>query len=124
MNKLMRQQIRAGFSEGLVQQCAFGHAVIARLMMLQSKMRDIVTECVDEVIMLIMMPAEELVRFNHQLGVVGNLSWAHLECRFAVANHIDLKRGRSAFRQLNRAKVRTRNNRRINERRERDWFET
>src|SRR5712691_7227243 len=124
MNKLMWQQVRAGFSEGLVQQCAFGHAVITRLMMLQSKMRYIVTERVEEVIMLIMMPTEELVRFNHQLRVVGNLSRAYLECHFAITNHVDLKRGRGAAGQLDAAEVRTRNNRRIHERRQRDWFES
>src|SRR6266576_3848141 len=70
-----------------------------------------------------MMAAKKLVGFNHELRVVGKLFRIHLEGRIAIAHHVDLKRWRSTFRQLDGAEVRARDYRRINEYSKRNCFE-
>src|SRR5580692_1084778 len=58
-------------------------------MMFETKVRDVITECEQEMIIAVMPRAEKLTRFSHQIDQAGlDLSW-HGECSFAVGSQID-----------------------------------
>src|SRR5580700_5530079 len=58
-------------------------------MMFETKVRDVITECEQEMIIAVMPRAEKLARFSDQIDQAGLNLRRHGECGFAVGSQID-----------------------------------
>ena len=85
----MRQQSSSRSAKIIVNQRPFRNSVVAALVMLKAKVSNLVAERVKEIIVIVMMCAEECVRFSHQMFVGGNLFRANIEYGFIVADHVE-----------------------------------
>src|SRR5205823_4780525 len=89
VDELMRQQAHFHQTQLWINQRAFGHAVVAGFVMLESVMAHFVAQCVEKVILGVMPGTEQRARLGHQQMVSGGLLRRHGESSFALADHID-----------------------------------
>ena len=98
MHKLVRQQPGAVFPQGRIDQRALGDSIVARLVVFESEMRNVVAQRVKEMIVLIVTRSEKRFGLGDQTLVVSDVVRAHHERLGAVTHHINLEGRTLAFR--------------------------
>ena len=71
-----------------IEQGSAGRAVVAGLVVLQPMMADRIAQCVEEVILQVMMRAEERIRFHDQLAIRGGVGGRDLQISIALCHHV------------------------------------
>src|ERR1700733_12260968 len=89
MSKFVRQQARFHHVQIGIKERAFPHAVVARLMMLDSVMTRLVAERQKKMIFEIVTRPEQSPGLGDQLAVRSLVCGRHRQSRFAFANHVD-----------------------------------
>ncbi len=121
MHELVRQEARAAEQQRLLEQRALGQPVVARFVVFEAEVRDVVREREQEVVARVVMRAEQRVRLRHEVLQWRDRLRLRLERNFAVGHEVQHVLGRVRRRaERNRAVVRTRCDRRIDQRLERN----
>ena len=58
--------------------------------MFKPKMRDLVTERIEKIVMVVMMGAEEEVCFDDEMFVSGELLRSNLQCSFIITEEVEV----------------------------------
>ena len=113
---LVRQQTSHAGAQVRVDEGSFGHPVVARLVVLEAEVGDLVAERQQEVVAPVVTAAEERVGFADQLLVGSEQLGSESEARLGVAGHVEDYRRRLVRGEPHAAEVRAHEHRRIDER--------
>ncbi len=123
MGHLMRQQPGVQQAIFVVDHCALGHTVVARFMMFEAEMRNLIAQRQQEVILTVVARRIERAGFRHQPLVVGNGIGRNVEGGVTVGGDIEEMLNRAFGGQRNAAEMPPGQHRRIHQRGQRSVTE-
>src|SRR5579863_2120176 len=123
MHEPMRYQVGVKSALSLVDQGTFGDSIVARFMMFEPELRDLIAERDQKMIVAIMSRAEQRASLGDQLSKMCFHIGRHGEIRRRISRYIHFVRWILAGRQLNSSKIAPSNHGRVNERIERNGRE-
>src|SRR5689334_10218787 len=115
MGELMRKQIAREQLELVVDERAGVHAIVARLMMLETEMRDAIAQSDQEVIAVVVMRRIQSARFANEIAEPLHLVRAHVQILRSIGRHVEVMLGRDLLSKRNFLEEKSRQNRRIDE---------
>ena len=114
MHHFVRQQVRVPFPRVRVRQKILVQPVVARLVMFQAEMADVVAQGEQEMIIAIVMRAEQRIRLRDQVRKMARVLRFDFQRGGAVGDDVQEVRRISARRQIQRSEKFPRDDRRIN----------
>src|SRR5213593_3776525 len=103
MNEFMRKQGGMNSPEVTIDERVLLNAVVARLVVLQAEMSHLIAKRIEEIIVPVMVRAEERKCLQDQPLVGGDLARAHLERCLSVARNVKILRQRCVRRYIDAA---------------------